>query len=251
MRPRCEYVFPDDPERVCGARPLKATLDSETGPRCRVHDKMERGEWSQEAKRMAHRNVAKRRAGVDPAPRADIEPGLSFGDLMRIVAPALEAKFPNGSPDWSARLCASGVIIASFPRYLRSSVKDVNALLREVLPERVYSSEHHEADQVYVAMRAEWDRLSGLGWHELQGVVVRRYPAYMIAPWETARAIQAQRPAAIPPTDPRVLRLPHGRVALKGQGSLPVLLEPLRDDEPDDGTIEVDASVSHSGDLRK
>lgn len=84
-------------------------------------------------------------------------------------------------------------------------------------------------------MRDEWNKLDGLGWSALDGLVVRPYPPYMIGPHEDVARVQASRPA--PPEGSKVRRLPTGRHILdRDSGEPPLLLDSVEDD---DGLIRV------------
>jgi uncharacterized protein YbjT (DUF2867 family) len=215
---KCSFEFEDG--RSCQAWALR---DSDP-PLCRTHS-MTAEERSRMASDMATIQALRRRAEVEVKPASDVHPDLTLADVLGVVAPALRASFPSGAPDWSARLCAAGVVLASFPRYMRDTPEHVRELLQQALPASAYDAERMQPDAVFAAMRAEWDRLTGLGWSELHGLVVKPYPSWMFGPGEDAAAIQAARPAPIPPAKAPVRRALDGRAILEREGEVPLLLE--------------------------
>jgi hypothetical protein len=182
-----------------------------------------------------------RRSEVEPAPQlSGLDPGITLGQVMDVVRPALTATLPTNEPDWAARLCAAGILLAGFPRYLRDSPEKVKELLRATIPGEVYDEVRMHADLVFAAMRHEWDELDGLGWSDLKGLVVKPYPAFMIAPHENAARIQRSRPQPPQGLLDRVRRLATGQHVLDRDGSVPLLLEEV---DPDGGLIRATHNI--------
>lgn len=202
---------------------------------CRIHQLAADGNLSKVQRRAALASGAARRREVEASSRlSGLDPKVTLVQVLDVVRPALTATLLTSEPDWSARLCAAGVLLAAFPRYLRNSPEQVNELLRQAIPAEVYD-ERMTADTVYRNMRHEWDQLDGLGWSDLRGLVVRPYPPFMVGPHEDAARIQASRPA--PPPDAKVRRLPTGQHVLdRGPRELPLLLEPV---EHDSGLVRI------------
>jgi hypothetical protein len=235
---QCEEILKNG--QRCTAHALTAERREELGIEesapwlCRIHQHAADGNLSAVQRRAALASGAARRREVEASSRlSGIDPGVTLAQVLEVVRPALTATLVTGEPDYSARLCAAGVLLAAFPRYLRDSPERVNELLRQAIPAEVYD-ERMEADTVYLNMRHEWDQLDGLGWSSLKGLVVKPYPPFMIGPHEDAVRIQRSRPQ--PPEDlrERVRRLSSGQHVLERDGDFPLLL-----DEDDGGLIRV------------
>jgi hypothetical protein len=219
---KCEHV--SDEGKQCRAW---ARRDSEP-PRCALHA-LTPEQRTLRSQLAASASALKRRGDAEPEGGSGLDLGLNLEDIVRVVTPALEATFEHdGRPDWGARLCAAGVLVAAFPRQYRQTPERVRELLDRILPANVRNAEQIEAEKVYRAMRREWDELPA--WSELRGLYVKPYPAYMVAPFEDAAAVQRERPADVPLEQAPVLRLPNGRVALKRTNDLPLLLDVAEDE---------------------
>lgn len=161
--------------------------------------------------------------------------------MLQVVAPALTAEDHwTGEPLWNVRLAAAGTLLPSFPRYYRETEEKVNAILRSLLPEHVFESQQHQAQKVFEAMRESWASLDGLRFSEkLQALYVRPFPGHTIGPWENATEIQRSRKPPESLARAQVTRLPDGKSVALMREHAAALLVPI-EDEPDDGSIEVD-----------
>jgi len=224
----CEHVSEETGEQ-CKAWAMKATYEDERGPRCRLHS-MSPEEVSAAARHAARKSAVVRHADTEAATRlSGLDPGVTLGQLMPILREALTARLETGERDWNAALSACGTLLAGWPRFLRSSPEECRELLRRAIPPEILSDELLDTRRVYRELRVCWDDLDGLRWSGLRGLYVAEYPAWMVAPWEDARAIQKSRPADVPPDRAPVRQLPDGRPALLREGELPFLL-PVEDD---------------------
>lgn len=196
---------------------------------------------------MAKKQQSERRSKTEAKPRSGLHPHLTLAEVLAVIAPALEANDPflPDQPCWQVRLAAAGTLLAAFPIYLRDSPAKVEALLAELLPDHLYDSTQYRAQKVLEAQRASWDAVDGLRWSGLTGLYVKRYPGWMIAPWENAAKIQASRPKPIPPEQAPVIHLSDGQVALERRKALALLIptEELEADEADVEGIEVEVAV--------
>lgn len=220
---KCEYV--NDEGVQCRAYALR-DVDP---PRCSIHS-MSPEQRKARSHRAASVSALRRRANVEPKVRSGLDCDLFLEDVVAVIRPALEATFDHdGSPDYSARLAAAGTLLAAFPRQYKETPEKVRELLERVLPEPVSDAERMKSERVYRAMRREWDELPS--WHPIRGLYVKRYPSYMVAPWENAEQIQKQRPADVPADRASVRQLEGGRAILERPGGLPLLLEPEVEDD--------------------
>lgn len=235
---KCTYVRENG--EVCTAWALKDSPEGEE--LCRVHRAMRDGTWSDTASKMARRQAAKRKDAVDAAPSAGLNPGVSFADVASVCADALQATDVLGYPDYSVRLTACAVLLSGFSRWMRREPEQVEELLCQLIPPTEFEVERMKAQEVYTAARREYDKVPA--WHPLRGIVARPYPSAYVAPWEDPREVAKEAPADISPTDPRVLPLSNGRVAMRQERRFPVMLEPLAiEDETDGEDTEVEAAV--------
>jgi len=161
---------------------------------------------------------------VEPKPTADLDPGLTLADVLKVVRPALTATFDHdGSPDHGARLLGCFVLVSAFPRYLRETPERVRELLEQVVPESVFDPERMGAEEVFRAARAEFWSLPG--WHPIRGVFRRELPRALVAPWEDYSTV-VRREAPALPDESKIRRLEGGRALLGREGQVPLLLEP-------------------------
>jgi hypothetical protein len=79
-------------------------------------------------------------------------------------------------------------------------------------------------------LRREWNE--ALVWSDTLGAYVPPYPDWLVGEEEDSATVQSERPAPIPPDDPRVRQLPDGRVMLEREGDFPLLLEREEDTSP-------------------
>jgi hypothetical protein len=212
---KCEDTKTDG--SPCRANALR---DSDP-PRCRLHA-LSAEERNGQAQKAAKASGFARRSKAEPRARSGIPPAVSLADILGVCTPALSATFEHGPPDWGARLAAVGTIVATFPRYLRDTPENVRALIEEFLPSSLPEGtrERLALENVYVAMRAEWDALR-VRHHPVTGLYSESYPPHLIAPWEDAKALQAAQPK--PEGDLR--RTDDGALLLYREGeSFPLLV---------------------------
>jgi hypothetical protein len=197
-----------------------AVRDSDP-PRCRLHS-MTKEEQLEQASRGGRHRAEQRRLEAEPKPRTNLSADYSLSDILKVVAPALTATFDvTGEADWSARLAAAGTILMVFPRHMRSTPEDVCAVLEQALPSNVRIAEHDlHAEQVYEAMREEWDRLR-IRHHPIAGLYRLPYPGSMIAPWEDRKAVLGSQPKP----EGRLSRTSDGQLVLYRDGHAPLLIE--------------------------
>src|SRR5262249_33585300 len=142
-------------------------------------------ELSAQSTKAAQASAFKRRSNAEPRSRNGLSPGVRLEDIVRACVPALSATFEHdGSPDWSARLAAAGVLVLSFPRVLRDTPEKVSELIEKILPEGIRDDlqERLEAGRVYKALREEWLRLPH--WNAIRGLYWEPFPRPYVAPWE-------------------------------------------------------------------
>jgi hypothetical protein len=72
-------------------------------------------------------------------------------------------------------------------------------------------------------LRRQWNEK--LVWSDTLGAHVPPYPDWLIGADEDPVTVQSERPAPIPPDDPRLRHLLDGRVMLEREGGFPLLLE--------------------------
>jgi hypothetical protein len=224
---QCEHVNAETGEQ-CKAWATRATFDDEEGPRCRVHAlAADPKALSREMSRMAKAGGVKRRGDVEPSPRAEIDPSLTFRDVARVCREALSATFEhNGQPDLGARLAACAVLLLAFPRYTRPTVAEAQRLLAEIVPATAHDEERLGVEEAFRALRAEWWALPA--WHPVRGLVARELPRELVPPWEDySTVVRREAPKDIAPSEAkaRIVRLNDGDVALRHEGQLPRLLE--------------------------
>jgi hypothetical protein len=214
---RCTFTKEDG--TTCRAWALREQVNSKDDPKCRLHS-LSKEELTEVARRGGKHRAAQRRMLAEPKVRTGIAPTYSLADVLRVVAPALEATFEHdSSPDWGARLTAAGAILQCFPRYMRSTPEDVQALLMRALPSSVRLSQRDlQAADVYTAMRAEWDKLR-IRHHPIHGLYVEEYPGYTIAPWQEREEVRPPKPSG------RLSRTSDGRLVLNRDGEAPLLIE--------------------------
>jgi len=205
--------------KQCGSH---AVRDGSEPPLCWYH-KLTPEERLEQSKRGGQSRAAQRQEAhelKEHKPRADFHPGITLSKVLEVCAPAMVSVIEaTGEPDWSARLAAAGVVLMTFPRYLRSTPEDVRELLERALPEQVIEQpgmrERLEAETVYRALRAEW--FSMPRYSPIRGLYARPLPKHLVAPWESYEAVvAAETPADIPPELSGVTMLPDGRALLSG-----------------------------------
>lgn len=187
----CEAVT-----KTGGSCRAKALRDSDP-PRCRLHA-MTPEQRSADAKRAAHNSAFARRSKAEPKASSGLGPTVTLLDVIEACVPALSATFSHDqSPDWSARLAAAGTLLVSFPRQLRDTPERVRALIEQCLPSQVLDQagirERLKAQNVYTAMRQEWDRLRVKN-DPTTGLYIEPYPPHLIAPWEDRKVVLASQP---------------------------------------------------------
>ena len=212
----------------CGAW---ARRDSDP-PRCALHSESVE-ERAERARKAAAASSFARRSKAEPRHPNGLRTDVSLADVLKATAPALTAVYEaTGEPDWGARLSAVAVLVLSFPRQLRDRPEKVEQLIRDFLPREAADQkgmrERLLADEVYRALRREWDRLPQ--WSELRGLYWLPYPRQFVPPWQSyEEVVKRELPPDIAPAEAPVRRLPDGRALLDRRTDPPLLLEPVDD----------------------
>jgi hypothetical protein len=224
---QCTYVYEDGHQ--CGSWATRASFEDGGEPFCWFHS-MTPEERSENARRAAKANAAKRLIRIEPLPQAELRVGVTLGELMEVVRPALTATLPTGEPDWCARLAAVAVTLLAAPRQLRDSPEKVKELLARSLPDDIgVDPERVSAEAAYKAMRREFWSIPRHS--KLRGLFARDLPRAFVLPWEDyATVVRNEMPKEY---KGEVMHLPNGQVAWKREAEIPLLVE----DEEDNGGI--------------
>lgn len=194
------------------SRQCEATSEK-TGLRCRAWAMREAETCWLHSQTKAEQLSAARRGGLKTAqlkrekkagsPRSGLVPHASTEQLLQVCIEGLQATFADaGLPneiDHQTRLLSVAALLNAFPRYYRSTPQEAAALLLKVLPERLDNDEVEQerglckrAEAAYVELRRAWDSERFAG--ELRGSYQdESYPAWAIAPWESAVDLNAAR----------------------------------------------------------
>lgn len=182
----------DHVTRHCGAtnakgEPCKAwALRESDPPRCARHA-MTDDELRAHLAKAGRARQHKRRVQSDASEsRSGITPGVSLDQILQVCIPALGATYEfTGEPDWGARLTACAVLLAVFPRSLRTTPEDARARLHALLD----GTEHEELAERdpldhYRAMRREWFDTRAR-FDKFKGLYVEDVPPLLLGPGET------------------------------------------------------------------
>lgn len=150
--------------------------------------------WRTKGERTRNSRRLERAEAADSHP--SINPGLSLAKIAETCVHGLGATFEHDhSPDWSARLSSAAILLYVFPRTLRTTEAEAEALIRRLLAgSAVEGLADTKPTEFYKRLRAEWvdarTRVDSLG-----VIFCDPLPSWAIAPWEMRSEVLKEMPS--------------------------------------------------------